>query len=149
MLKKLLATTAILGTVLGGVVAAAPGASADVIGCRGWTNPDANGVQLAPCFLLPSSDPYAVLGQTGVITHGRSIDPCIQLVNLATGQWAVNYGCTGWVNSGNGQGWSNFIPAGMDLSSGYYVLQEGYWAYDSSGALRYYDNAQSPVIHIA
>lgn len=154
MIKKLLATTAALGTVLGGAVAAAPAASASpvrpaaVLGCRAWTNPDANGVQLAPCFYIPDSDGSTIEGQVGVITHGRSIDPCEQLVNLDTGKWAVNYGCTGWVNTGEAQGWSAYLPAGLDLSAGHYVVQEGYWAYNASGNLVYYDNVQSPVINL-
>jgi hypothetical protein len=145
MLKKLLATTAVLGSVVGGIVAAAPAASADVVNCRGWTTTDANGVQLDPCSDVPSWNNATIDANIGVFTLGTSVDPCAQLVNLDTGARVVDYGCMGWVKTYN-ESWSGNIPAGMSLAKGHYVVQEGYWAYDAGGNLRYYDNAQSPVI---
>ncbi|HTJ66868.1 MAG TPA: hypothetical protein VL551_05000 [Actinospica sp.] len=146
MIKKILATTAILGSALGGVMVAAPAASADSVACRAFTNPDANGVQLAPCWSLSDTDNAHINAMIGVNSHGRSIDPCAQLVNVATGAWAVNYGCVGWVNTGNNDNWY-YLSALQDVNSGTYVVQEGYWAYDAGGTLRYYDNVQSPVIY--
>lgn len=148
MIKKLLSTAAVLGTVLGAVAVAAPSASADTAGCRDWTSPDARGVQLAPCFYIPSSDTSTVYAGIGVITNGRDVDPCAQLVNVATGAWAVNYGCNGWVNSGSSAAWSPWLPARKEVGAGRYVVREGYWAYDG-GTLHYYDDAESPVITIA
>ena len=144
MLKKLLATTAVLGSVLSGVVAAAPAASADAVNCRGWTNTDANGVQLDPCSRIPSWDGSTISADIGVFTLGTSVDPCAQLVNLDTGKRVVDYGCMGWVSTYN-ESWKFNMLAGVDIGKGHYVVQEGYWAYDAGGTLRYYDNAQSPV----
>lgn len=145
MLKKLLATTAVLGTVLGGVVAAAPAASADAVNCRGWTPTDANGVQLDPCYVIPSSDHSTIMANIGVFTLGTSVDPCAQLVNLDTGARIADYGCMGWVKTYN-ESWAFNLGSGKDWGKGHYVVQEGYWAYDAGGTLHYYDNAQSPKV---
>lgn len=145
MLKKLLAATAVLGSVVGGVVATAPAASADTVNCRGWTGTDANGVQLDPCYVIPSGDHSTIKANIGVFTLGTSVDPCAQLVDLGTGTRIADFGCMGWVKTYN-ESWAWNLGSGKDWGKGRYVVQEGYWAYDASGTLRYYDNVQSPVI---
>lgn len=151
MIKKLLSATAMLDTVLGGVVAAAPSASAMAANtpagtyCRGATTPDSLGVSLDPCAVVPGSDPSTINALIGIDSNGRGVDPCAQLVDIDTGQWATNYQCVGWINTGNSFSWYS-KPAGLDFGQGTYVVQMGYWAYNANGALQYFDNAQSPRI---
>lgn len=152
MIKRAAAVTAALGTLCAGVVAVAPNASADtwVQSCRSWNTKDGKwatepyGVTLDSCFGANDTDPGNVEAQIGYTTSGQSIDACAQLVNIATGAWAKNYGCIGWSGANQGQTYSQWLTTWTDVAAGTYVVQVGFWAYDASGQLQYLGNVQSP-----
>ncbi|MFJ5881707.1 hypothetical protein [Kitasatospora cineracea] len=93
----------------------------------------------------------------GAIAKARNvsempIDMCAQLINVANGSWAYDYGCWGW-HDGNYDTytkWDNNVPDGT------YVVRVGFWMNgactnensSSCWGYGYYGGAESPRITV-
>lgn len=147
--KRQAAVTALVGTAMAGAVALAPAASAaSGGGCRvsvtGSWAVEPGGVDLDSCAYFNPSDSRNVEARIGYVDVSP-IDPCAQLVNVATGAVAFDYGCIGWVNKFT-ETYSNYLVPRADFAAGRYVVRVGYWMDDANGNLKFWGDVESPVI---
>lgn len=153
--KRQYALAALVGTAMAGAVALAPAASAADTGggCRSSYTGDwavePGGVDVDACVYPNPSHSGNLWAQIGFV-NVTPIDPCAQLINVATGAWTYDYGCIGWQEPTFEDTYSDILTPGpgLDVAAGKYVVQVGFWAHDSTGVLRYYGNVQSPVITV-